>query len=112
MIEDYGFGRITIDGKSYHSDVLLFPGQVDDRWWRQESHRLRLEDLRSVIEAHPDTLVVGTGYFGRMRVDPIVEERLRQEGIELITCKTEKACAEFNRLRASQKVVAALHLTC
>ena len=112
MIEDYGFGRITIDGKSYHSDVLLFPGQVDDQWWRLESHRLRLEDLRSVIEAHPDTLVVGTGYFGRMRIDPVVEDRLKQEGIELITCKTTKACAEFNRLQASQKVVAALHLTC
>ena len=112
MIEEYGFGRITIDGRRYHSDVLLFPQRVDDQWWRQESHRLRLKDLRSVIEAHPDTLVVGTGYFGRMQVDPVVEDQLRQDGIKLIPCVTTKACAEFNRLRASQKVVAALHLTC
>jgi hypothetical protein len=112
MIEDYGFGRITINGKTYHSDVLLFPERVDDQWWRQESHRLRLEDLRSVMEAHPDALVVGTGYFGRMRLDPVVEDRLKQEGIHLIACETKKACAEFNRLRATQNVVAALHLTC
>jgi hypothetical protein len=112
MIEEYGFGRITIDGKTYRSDVLLLPERVEDRWWRQESHRLRLEDLSSVLEAHPDVLVVGTGYFGRMRLDPAVEDRLKEEGIQLIACETKKACVEFNRFRATQKVVAALHLTC
>jgi hypothetical protein len=112
MIEDYEFGRITIDGKTYRSDLLLFPGHVDDQWWRQVSHQLKLEDLRTVMEAHPDTLVVGTGYFGRMHLDPTVADRLKQEGIQLIACETKKACAEFNRLRATQKVVAALHLTC
>jgi hypothetical protein len=112
MIEDYRFGRITIGGKTYHSDVLLLPGRVDDQWWRAESHRLRFNDLDSVIEAHPVTLVVGTGYFGRMRLDPGLEDRLKQEGIRLIASETKTACAEFNRLRATQKVVAALHLTC
>lgn len=112
MIEEYGFGRITIDGRTYHSDVVLSPDGVNDRWWRQESHRLRLEDLRGVIECHPDTLVVGTGYFGMMRLDPALEKRVRQAGIQLIACTTKKACAEFNRLRETQKVVAALHVTC
>lgn len=112
MIEDYGFGRITINGKTYHADLLLFPEHVDDRWWREESHQLKLEDLRAVMEARPDILVVGTGYFGRMHLDPMVTDRLEQEGIQLIACETKKACAEFNRLRATQKVVAALHLTC
>src|SRR5574342_420796 len=112
MIEDYGFGKITIDGETYHSDLLLFPERVDDQWWRKESHHLTLEDLRNVIEAHPDALVVGTGYFGSMRLAPDVEERMQREGIRLIACETKQACAEFNRLRETQKVVAALHLTC
>lgn len=112
MIEEYEFGRITIDGQTYDSDLLIYPGRVDDRWWRQEGHHLRLEDIKQVVNAHPDTLVVGTGYFGRMEIDPAVSEVLKREGIALVACRTKEACAEFNRLRSSQHVVAALHLTC
>ncbi len=112
MIQDYGFGCITIDGTTYHTDVVIYPERVDDRWWRKEGHRLQLDDLEAVIETHPATLVVGTGYFGRMHVDPAVSDWLQQQGITLIACGTKEACAVFNRLRETQKVVAALHLTC
>lgn len=33
-IEDYEFGRITIDGATYTSDVIIRPEGVDDSWWR------------------------------------------------------------------------------
>jgi hypothetical protein len=112
MIERYEFGRITVDGTTYHSDVLLSPARVDDRWWRREGHRLHPEDLDQVIAAHPDTLVVGTGYFGRMQIDAAVTEALKKAGIALIACKTKEACAEYNRLTTSRNVMAALHLTC
>ncbi len=112
MIERYEFGTITIEGKTYHSDVLLYAGRVDDRWWRREGHRLRPEDLDQVMAAHPDTLVVGTGYFGRLQVDRSVTEAMKKAGIALVACKTKDACAEYNRLSTSRKVMAALHLTC
>jgi len=112
MIDKYAFGTITIDGTTYRNDVLITPEGVDDRWWRKEGHVLRVEDLEKAIHVHPDTLVAGTGYFGRMAVDPLVLDALKKEGIEVITCRTMRACDEFNRLRGSQKVVAALHLTC
>ncbi len=112
MIDKYTFGSITIGVKTYHSDVLITPEGVDDAWWRREGHRLRVEDLKKVISAHPDTLVVGTGYFGEMRIDPAVTEALKKEGIALFASRTSRACDEFNRLRSAQKVVAALHLTC
>lgn len=112
MIERYEFGSITVDGTTYHSDVILSPGRVDDRWWRGEGHRLRPEDLEQVIASHPDTLVVGTGYFGRMQIDPAVPETLKQAGIGLIACTTKDACAEYNRLTTSRNVMAALHVTC
>ncbi len=113
VIEQY-VGRVTIDGKTYDSDLLIYPDRIDDRWWRQEGHHLRLEDIKQVVKAHPDTLVVGTGYFGRMKIDPEVSDALKREGIALVACRTKDACAEFNRLISSHKanVVAALHLTC
>ena len=112
MSDSYQFGCITIEGKNYQTDVLVYPDRIEDQWWRKEGHRLCLEDLKGVLGEQPDTLVVGTGYFGRMAIDPEVPEALEKQGITLIAHTTGKAWAEFNRLKDSQKVVAALHLTC
>jgi hypothetical protein len=112
MIDHYRFGRIIIDGITYGSDVLVYPERVDDRWWRQESHRLSLEDVQKVVRAHPRIFVVGTGYFGRMKIDPAVSETLKREGISLVAERTAKACKLYNQLRDTGMIVAAMHLTC
>jgi len=112
MITDYRFGQITIDGRTYDADVIVYADRVDDHWWRKEGHRLSLEDLEDVIRTRPDTLVVGTGYFGRLKLDPDLRETLARKGICLVADLTGKATEEFNRLRETGKVVAALHLTC
>jgi len=112
MIESYSFGRIVIDGKAYTRDLILYPDRVDEHWWRKEGHRLQVGDLEEVFRARPDTLIVGTGAIGVMKISPEVEARLKEAGIELITERTEEACQQFNELSSQRKVVAALHLTC
>ena len=112
MIDSYDFGRIVINGKRYNSDLIVFPDNVRDDWWRKEGHRLHVEDLKDVLEAKPEVLVVGTGYSGLMTVPPETRNYVESEGIELIAQKTAVACKTFNRLVKSRKVVAALHLTC
>lgn len=112
MIDSYDFGRIVINGKRYNSDLIVFPDKVRDGWWRKEGHRLHVEDLKDVLEAKPEVLVVGTGYSGLMRVPSETRKYVESEGIELIAQNTTEACKTFNRLVKSRKVVAALHLTC
>ena len=112
MIDSYDFGRITIDGKRYNSDLLVFPYKVKTGWWRKEGHRLQIADLKEVLEAKPEVLVVGTGYLGMMNVPPETRSYIESEGIQLVVQKTAEACQTFNRLVESKKVVAALHLTC
>jgi hypothetical protein len=112
MIDSYDFGRITIDGKRYNTDLLVFPNKVKTGWWRKEGHRLQITDLKEVLEAKPEVLVVGTGYSGMMNVPPETRKCIESEGIELIVQKTAEACQTFNHLIESRKVVAALHLTC
>lgn len=111
MIAPYEFGRITIDGIDYDSDVIVYPDRVDARWWRKEGHRLCVDDLKGILGEQPETLVVGSGYLGRMIIDPAVSEVLKQEGITLVAQKTADACTAFNRLKESQKVIGAFHLT-
>jgi hypothetical protein len=111
-IEAYRFGKITIDGKSYNKDVIIFPDQVMPNWWRQEGHSLSLADLQDVLTAKPKVFIVGTGTFGRMQTPKDTLAELQSHGIEVITEKTEKACQIYNQRRSEGAVIAALHLTC
>ena len=112
MIEDYSFGRITIGGKTYTSDVIIYPDRVDGGWWRKEGHRLCMDDLEHVVAAKPEVLVVGTGAQGVMRVPDDVRQRLSELGIELKVAKTDEACGLYNQLAPERRTSAALHLTC
>jgi hypothetical protein len=112
MIDSYDFGKITVNGKRYNSDLLVFPNKVKTDWRRKKGHRLQIADLNEVLEAKPEVLVVGTGYWGMMNVTHETRSHIESEGIELIVQKTAEACKTFNRLIESRKVVAALHLTC
>ena len=113
MIDEYSFGRIVIDGKTYRHDVIVFPDRVKSDWWRKEGHSLRLEDLEEVLRDPPEVLVIGTGYVGLMRVPREVREKLEEMGIRVVVEKTGKAYRTFNKLLSEgRRVVAALHLTC
>jgi hypothetical protein len=112
VIESYEFGRIVIKGKSYATDVIIYPDRVEDHWWREEGHSLSPVDLWTVVQAKPEVLVIGTGYSGLMRILPETEKYLRQQGIRLIAERTTEAVRIYNQLCQSTRVVAALHLTC
>jgi hypothetical protein len=111
-IEHYSFGRITIDGKTYTSDVIIYTGRVDSSWWRKEGHYLQVIDLTDVINARPEVLIVGTGSSGLMKVSKETISYLESKGIEVHVALTEKAVELFNKLQKDKIVIAALHLTC
>ena len=111
-IDSYRFGLITINGKNYTSDVLVFPDRVKGDWGRVRGHQLCLEDIAEVIAENPELVVVGTGVSGLMKVLPEVEQSLEAKSIKLIAETTDKACHTYNQLCHSQRVVAALHITC
>ena len=111
-IEHYSFGRITIDGKAYTSDVIIYPDKVNASWWRRAGHNLEVADLTEVIIAKPEVLVIGTGATGLMKVPKETISHLESQGIEVHIERTEKAVELFNKLQKDKKVIAALHLTC
>ena len=113
QISAYEFGKIVVDGESYSSDVIIAPDRVIDSWWRKEGHRLQIDDLDDIVQATPDILVVGTGYYGRMQIPAETRQYLRDQGIEVREARTPEAVAVFNELQQEYaRIVAALHLTC
>jgi hypothetical protein len=112
-IESFSFGTITIEGQKYSRDVLLLPPRVIAGWWRKEGHRLDTADLAEAIAYHPDTLVVGTGASGMMRVPESTVRDIESTGAKVEVFPTDKACERFNGLmEIGEKVAAAFHLTC
>jgi len=111
-IEHYSFGRITIDGNTYISDVIIYPDKVDSSWWRKKGHSLHIDDLKDVISLRPEILIIGTGESGVMVVPEETLSYLKGYNIEVYVARTGKAVELFNNLRKDKKTFAALHLTC
>ncbi len=113
MIEKSAFGSIQIDGRTYTTDVLIYPdGRVTDNWWRRQGHRLALEDLEALLAAEPDVIVIGAGVYGRVQPEPGLEKALQQRGVELVMDPTGEAIAHFNELTPRRRTAAGFHLTC
>ena len=113
-IDEYSFGRMTIGGREFTSDLILHPdGHIQDNWFRAQSHNLFPDDIVTVLDAAPEKLVVGTGASGMMRVSEGVVEICKNRGIKVEICDTATAMKRFNEAAKEDMVVAAcFHLTC
>jgi hypothetical protein len=49
-LDDYSFGRLTVDGEEHTRDVIVLPRRVVGDWWRREGHSLVLEDLDDILK--------------------------------------------------------------
>ena len=110
----HDFGRIVVDGDFHTRDLIIHPDRIEGAWWRKEGHRLFVDDLATVWKDAPDTIVVGIGFHGNMKVEEETRAFARDLGIGILAAPTRVAVAPFNELQASpgRRIVAALHLTC
>jgi len=111
-IDSYRFGQVIVNGRRYTSDIIISFRRIRGNWQRRMSHQLCLQDIAEVIAENPEVLIVGTGSSGLMKVLPEVEKAVDAQGMRLIAETTDKACHTYNQLCQSQRVAAALHLTC
>jgi len=112
MIESYSFGEMVVDGKRYHSDLILYPDRIDENWWRKEGHKLCIADIENIVFAQPECLIVGTGNSGSMRVLSETEEDLKKKGIQLIAEPTAQAYKTYNEMSTKKRAIGAFHLAC
>ncbi len=113
LIKSYQFGRLTVEEKEHRNDLKIIEGKVIPSWWRQDGHVVDVADVDDILAAKPETLVVGRGDPGRMRVSDSLRAALASAHIQLIEEPTAQAIATFNRLSESdRKVAGAFHLTC
>jgi len=112
MFNSYSFGNITIDGKKFTKDLIIYPDYINFNWRRKTGHLLTEEDITEILDFKPEVLIIGTGSKGLMKVDGMLKEKLKVLGIEFIIKKTTEAVKGYNLIYKNKKVVCALHLTC
>ncbi len=79
-------------------------------WFRDKSHTISFDEVRSLVSPQVDVLIIGTGWHGAASVDPAVRDL---KGIEVHILRTPDAFRLFNDQRAQGRLVVLLaHTTC
>ncbi len=114
-IENFSFGSIDIDGRTYSQDVVLDRGKVRKR---RKAASKRYRDSYghtplSVEEAIPwgcRRLVIGTGAAGALPVMDAVKAEADRRKVELVLAPTARAIAMLST--DADDTNAILHITC
>lgn len=113
MIDAARFGSITIDGKTYESDVVVTWGGKVKEARTEVRHLIGEPDFLKLLFERPDVVVIGTGQYGDTKVSENVKKFAEDKKIRLIAKPTPEAVEKFNQLAAAGKhVVAYMHVTC
>lgn len=115
-VDQYGFGRITIDGVAYEHDVVIEAGEIRKR--KKAPSKPRQEEFGhtplTAAEKIPwgaTRLWIGTGAYGRLPVPADFREEARRRGVELLMKATPELVEMINdALPADTNLI--LHVTC
>jgi len=116
-IDGTQFGSITIDGRVFDHDVVVqLSGKIIKRQKSLSekqfgtSHTLSKAEMEFVFEKGCESLIIGTGQYGRVHLSQEAADFLKEKGCEVQTLPTPKAVESFNQ--DHRQKIALFHLTC
>lgn len=118
-INDTEFGEITINGKNYDHDIVIFPNKIIRRKKRISknkhgtSHKFTREEIKEYLDQVDarsiKEVIVGTGQYGKLGLLPETKNYLEEKDIDFEEKKTEYLVGE-NIDEGSKLVI--IHVTC
>lgn len=113
-ITHYEFGKIKVDDKMYTSDIKIYNNNLVSNWWREEGHKLSLEDIKDILETNPEVIIVGSGAYSVLEVSEEVKKYCKEKNIQLIVENTYDAVKKFNSMYSvsPRTTAGCFHLTC
>lgn len=115
-IEYPAFGEIVVDGKRYDHDVVIENGRVrsrdkgPSRSLKAQFGHTPLSSEESIPWSSP-TLLIGSGYSGRLPITPELAEQAGEHDVKLVVIPTSRAVDLLNGSEVSE-MNAILHVTC
>jgi hypothetical protein len=118
-IDSTEFGSITINGATYSHDIVIrLSGEVIKRKKKLSkkyygtSHIISLEEAEFVYEKGCDTLVLGAGQYGNVKLSPEAAEFLKHHDCRVILQPTADAIETYNKTKDKPKTIGLFHVTC
>jgi hypothetical protein len=115
-VDNFEFGSIRVDGKTFSHDVVLAEESVRKRK-KGPSKRFKGELGHTPLSLEEDIpwgackrLIIGTGAYGRLPVMDDVKREAERRGVELVIEPTAQAIERINR--GQSRTHAILHVTC
>lgn len=108
MIEAFGDGHVTINGRRHQTSLVLMPEQVLSDWEVPGFDLLTAAHFTALAALRPEIVLLGTGIRQRFPHPSLYADLIRASiGIEIMN--TASACRTYNILAAEGRhVVAAL----
>jgi hypothetical protein len=115
-IANHGWGRITVDGRTF-KDARLWPGGAGTWDWNETGtgHAAGVQpaDVEDLVGRGATHIVLSRGRHGRLGVHATTMALLEDRGIAHDVLATDDAIARYEQLRADGVPVGALiHTTC
>jgi hypothetical protein len=116
-IDDVRFGSVVVGGSQMPHDIYIrADGKVARRKKKPArkkygtSHVLDRAELEKVCKGQPQTLIIGTGHQGMLRLADDAREYLDSLRIQWRALRTPEAVKAFNEARGRKALL--LHVTC
>src|SRR3989475_5378823 len=113
--DNFSFGSLCIDDRTYEHDVVIDRGEVRDRK-KKPSKKFRDELGHTPLSIAEDIpwkcrqLVIGTGAYGRLPVMKEVEHEAQRHKVKLLILPTIKAIEVLQEDPADTNAI--IHVTC
>ena len=115
QFENFSFGSLTIDGKTYENDVVIDGGEIRKRK-KKPSKQFRDTfghtplSIEENIPWKKHRLVIGTGAHASLPVMDEVRREAKRRKVEIVILPTRDAMQVLNK--DSEDTNAILHVTC
>lgn len=112
-ITGLSWGRIEVAGYGIFKDARLYPGGAQEWNWRETGTRhspgVQPADVIPLLERGARAVVIGTGFYERLEVQPDTLRLLQERGVEVYVRQTEEAARLFSELEVAGALI---HSTC
>ena len=116
-IDGTAFGSITIEGETFEHDVLIrLGGAVKKRKKKLSkalygtSHVLSLDEAKHVYQKGAESLIVGSGESGLVKLSDQAAAYLERKGCTVTLLPTPEAIKVWNKAKGT--VIGLFHVTC
>lgn len=106
LIRSYGPEGIQIGGRTYRGSLILTPRQIITKWGPTGVSALTPRHMQSLIDLHPEVIVLGTGPT-QVFPDQSIYRLLVEQRIGIEVMDTGAACRTYNILMAEARQVVA-----